>query len=69
MNNTPFSHRNPAIDILRAITMMVMIFVNDFWTVHDIPQWMQHAARNDDFMGLADVVFPCFLFVVGMSIP
>jgi predicted acyltransferase len=69
MPPAPFAARNPAIDILRAITMTVMIFVNDFWTVSGIPQWMQHAPRNDNYMGLADAVFPCFLFVVGMSIP
>jgi hypothetical protein len=67
--NGNFTGRNEAIDILRALTMFVMIFVNDFWKVHDIPSWLDHAARGVDFMGLADVVFPCFLFVVGMSIP
>lgn len=64
-----FTQRNVAIDIFRALTMLLMIFVNDFWTVNDVPVWMQHAKTNDDFLGLADVVFPCFLFVVGMSIP
>lgn len=64
-----FTQRNIAIDILRAVTMCVMIFVNDFWTVHDIPHYLEHAAHNEDFMGLADVVFPTFLFAVGMSIP
>jgi hypothetical protein len=54
---------------MRALTMFVMIFVNDFWTVHDIPHWMEHAGRGEDFLGLSDTVFPCFLFVVGMSIP
>jgi len=68
-NTTDFTQRNVPIDILRALTMFVMIFVNDFWKVHDIPTWMDHAERGIDFMGLADVVFPCFLFVVGMSIP
>lgn len=66
---TDFMQRDAAIDVLRALTMFVMIFVNDFWTVHDIPRWMEHAARGEDFLGLADAVFPCFLFVVGMSIP
>ena len=61
--------RNPAIDILRALTVLLMIFVNHFWAVSGVPQWMQHAGRSDDFLGLADVVFPVFLFVVGMSIP
>ncbi|MDR1645553.1 MAG: DUF5009 domain-containing protein [Tannerellaceae bacterium] len=66
---TDYTERNTAIDILRALTMFVMIFVNDFWTVHDIPHWMEHAGRGEDFLGLSDAVFPCFLFVVGMSIP
>ena len=64
-----FSRRNLAIDMLRAITMFTMIFVNDFWKIHDVPHWLEHAAYGEDFMGLADVVFPCFLFAVGMSIP
>ena len=66
---TDFTQRNVAIDILRALTMFVMIFVNDFWKIHDVPHWLEHAKSGEDFMGLADVVFPCFLFVVGMSIP
>jgi len=64
-----FAQRNEGIDILRALTMFVMIFVNDFWKVHDVPYWLDHAKRGEDLLGLADAVFPCFLFVVGMSIP
>jgi predicted acyltransferase len=30
---------------------------------------MKHGKAGEDFLGLADVVFPIFLFVVGMSIP
>lgn len=61
--------RNLAIDMLRALTMTLMIFVNDFWKVHDVPQWMEHAKRGVDFMGLSDFVYPAFLFCVGMSVP
>lgn len=64
-----YSRRNLGIDMLRALTMFTMIFVNDFWKVHDVPHWLGHAVYGEDFMGLADVVFPCFLFAVGMSIP
>jgi predicted acyltransferase len=66
---TDFTQRNAAIDILRALTMLLMIFVNDFWSVSGVPGWMLHAKRAQDMLGLADIVFPCFLFVVGMSIP
>ena len=69
ISKVDFSQRNVGIDLLRALTMFVMIFVNDFWKINDVPRWLDHASRGEDFMGLADVVFPCFLFVVGMSIP
>lgn len=63
------TQRIAAIDITRAITMFLMIFVNDLWSLHDIPKWLEHTAAKDDGMGLADTVFPAFLFIVGMSIP
>jgi heparan-alpha-glucosaminide N-acetyltransferase len=58
-----------SIDIFRALTMLLMIFVNDLWTLSDIPGWLEHKAAQEDGMGLADVVFPAFLFIVGLSIP
>lgn len=61
--------RDAGIDMLRGLTMFTMIFVNDFWKIHDVPRWLEHAGWNEDFMGLADVVFPTFLFAVGMSVP
>jgi heparan-alpha-glucosaminide N-acetyltransferase len=61
--------RIKSIDIFRALTMLLMIFVNDLWTLTDIPGWLEHKAADEDGMGLADVVFPAFLFIVGLSIP
>lgn len=58
-----------AIDLLRALTMVLMIFVNDLWSLKDIPAWLEHVGRGVDGIGLADVVFPAFLFIVGMSLP
>ncbi len=58
-----------SIDVFRALTMLMMIFVNDLWSLKGIPNWLEHAEADQDFLGLADVVFPCFLFIVGMSIP
>lgn len=69
MDNHIFGRRNGAIDMLRGLTMFLMIFVNDFWTVGDVPHWLEHAGTHEDAMGLADIVFPLFLFVVGLSIP
>lgn len=61
--------RVTAIDLLRALTMVLMIFVNDLWSLKNIPGWLEHVAPGVDGMGLADVVFPAFLFIVGLSLP
>lgn len=61
--------RLASIDILRALTMVFMIWVNDFWTLIDIPKWLTHASATEDYMGFSDVIFPLFLFIVGLSIP
>ena len=57
------------IDIFRAITMLLMIFVNDLWSLTGVPAWMEHARADQDLLGFSDIVFPCFLFIVGMAIP
>lgn len=49
--------------------MLLMIWVNDFWSLIDIPKWLTHASASEDYMGFSDVIFPLFLFIVGLSIP
>lgn len=61
--------RVASIDILRALTMVLMIFVNDLGTLKNIPLWLEHVPQGVDGIGLADVVFPAFLFIVGLSLP
>lgn len=61
--------RSLAIDAFRALIMLLMIFVNDLWTLHNVPGWLEHVPADADGMGLADIVFPAFLFIVGLSIP
>ena len=61
--------RLASIDILRALTMFFMIWVNDFWTLEEVPKWLEHAKPNEDYLGFSDVIFPLFLFIVGLSIP
>ena len=61
--------RNLAIDIFRGLTMTMMVFVNEFWKVFNVPHWLEHYATLEDGMGLSDIVFPMFLFAMGMSIP
>src|SRR5688500_15559038 len=58
-----------AIDALRGLTILLMIFVNEVAGVRNIPQWLQHMPRGADGMTIVDWVFAGFLFIVGMSIP
>lgn len=61
--------RIAAVDIFRAITMLLMLFVNDFAGMKGIPHWMMHAGMEEDMMGFSDLIFPAFLFCMGMSVP
>lgn len=57
-----------SIDIMRGLTLVLMLFVNDLY-MPGVPAWLGHSKANFDGMGLADWVFPGFMFMVGMSIP
>ncbi|RYG22002.1 MAG: DUF5009 domain-containing protein [Chitinophagaceae bacterium] len=67
MNQLP--KRILSIDVLRAIIMFLMIFVNDVAGVDRIPKWIEHTAADVDGMGFSDLIFPAFLFIVGLSLP
>lgn len=58
-----------SVDAFRALTMLLMIFINDLSGVKNMPEWMDHAKGFEDRMGFADTIFPSFLFIVGLSIP
>jgi heparan-alpha-glucosaminide N-acetyltransferase len=66
---TTASDRVLSIDIFRGLTILTMIFVNDVAGVRNIPDWMKHFPPEGDGMTFVDLVFPAFLFIVGMSIP
>src|SRR5262245_49782564 len=60
--------RIASVDALRGLTILLMVFVNDLGPA--APAWMHHIQPpNADGMTLADIVFPTFLFLVGVSIP
>ncbi len=66
--NKPGVGRIASVDVLRGLTILVMVFVNDAGRA--APSWMHHIKPpNADGMTLADTVFPTFLFIVGVSIP
>jgi len=61
--------RLASLDLLRGLDVLLMLFVNEMAGVPGTPLFLRHAHRDDDFMTLTDVVFPAFLFIVGMAIP
>lgn len=61
--------RIASVDIMRGLTMLTMLFVNDFAGMSNIPHRLHHAAIFEDMLGYSDLVFPAFMFCVGMSIP
>jgi len=66
----PPGGRSRTLDVLRGLTIVAMTFVNDLAGVRDVPAWMKHISPHDaDGMTFVDVVFPAFLFIVGLSIP
>ena len=67
-NSKNSSQRILSIDIVRGLTLLLMLFVNDLY-MPGVPAWLGHTEMNFDGMGLADWVFPSFLFMVGISIP
>jgi predicted acyltransferase len=66
----PGAERIVSIDALRGLVMFSMIFVNDIAGVSGaiVPPWMKHF-HGKSGMTFVDLVFPAFLFIVGMSIP
>ena len=63
-----------SVDVLRGITMFTMVFVNDAYGAQNSPWWLKHwsdlpKSFGPSGMTFVDVVFPAFLFIVGLSIP
>jgi heparan-alpha-glucosaminide N-acetyltransferase len=71
----PAAFRPPrimSIDAVRGLVMFTMIFVNDLAGNDIVPDWMNHFSdrhASGSGMTFVDLVFPGFLFIVGMSIP
>lgn len=60
------STRVLSVDVLRGITIAFMILVNDAGDSRHVYTQLEHAAWNG--WTLTDLVFPTFLFIVGISI-
>lgn len=60
----PIKKRLKSLDIFRGISIVCMIFV---WYGGGHYWWMQHAIWNG--LLVSDIVFPWFLFIMGVCIP
>ncbi len=58
-----------SLDVFRALVIVVMTYVNYLSPVRHIPAWAKHWPENLDGYTFVDVVFPAFLFMVGLAIP
>lgn len=67
--STPGYSRVFSVDIFRGLTMLVMIFVNALAGVTGLPWWNYHLPAEVNGITYVDMVFPAFLFIVGMAIP
>lgn len=61
-------NRISSIDIMRGLTIFLMLFVNDL-NMKVAPAWLGNRPADFDGMGLADWIFPGFLFLAGLAIP
>ncbi|HTZ47901.1 MAG TPA: DUF5009 domain-containing protein [Verrucomicrobiae bacterium] len=57
-----------SVDIFRGFDLLLMIFVNSLAEATGLPWWTYHRG-NVNGMTYVDMVFPAFLFLMGMSIP
>jgi heparan-alpha-glucosaminide N-acetyltransferase len=60
-----------SIDLLRGLDVWLMLFVNEVAGVAGAPAFLKHfePRRTGDGMTITDIVFPAFLFIVGLAIP
>lgn len=58
-----------SLDAFRAVVILSMIFVNYLPGMPGVPNWLLHAEPEFDGFTFTDVVFPGFLFIVGVAIP
>jgi heparan-alpha-glucosaminide N-acetyltransferase len=61
--------RLACLDAFRGLDILIMIFVNYVAGMHLSPAWLQHVGNGVDGYTITDVVFPGFLFIVGVAIP
>lgn len=61
--------RLASLDAFRGFDILVMTFVNYIAGMAAVPFILRHAPADMDAFTLTDVVFPGFLFILGVAIP
>jgi heparan-alpha-glucosaminide N-acetyltransferase len=68
LESSAHGKRIASVDIFRGLNVLLMILVNNLAEVKGLPWWTYH--RGDvNGMTYVDMVFPGFLFLMGMAIP
>ena len=67
----PQTARHLSLDVLRGIVILSMIFVSTLENLglKNIPAMLIHAPDHANWISFADLVFPSFIFMMGMSMP
>ena len=63
------SERLTSLDAFRGLVILAMTLVNYLAGVKNIPAWARHMPEKMEGYTFVDVVFPGFLFIVGVAIP
>jgi len=58
-----------SLDAFRGLVILAMTLVNYLAGVKNIPAWAKHLPPEQEGYTFVDVVFPGFLFIVGVAIP
>ncbi|WP_374583747.1 DUF5009 domain-containing protein [Pseudoduganella sp.] len=61
--------RLASLDAFRGFIILAMIWVNYIAGMRGSPPWLQHTGPEADGISVPDLVFPGFLFIVGVAIP
>ena len=65
----PAPPRLVSLDVFRSLVIAAMTFVNYLSPVKNTPAWAKHRPPELEGYTFVDVVFPAFLFMVGIAIP
>lgn len=61
--------RLESLDVFRGLVIVTMTLVNYLAGVRHLPAWLYHVSSDQEGYTVVDLVFPGFLFIVGVAIP